>query len=105
MNGFLLIPRLLWVNPDKIGRMAAVNPNDPRPPYVQIADDLRRAITSGELKPRDRLESGRDLAKRYGVAPMTVNSAISALRDEGLLTSWQGRGVFVADPLPATPRR
>ena len=82
--------------------MATVNPNDPRPPYVQIADDLRSAITGGTLKPGDRIGSGRELAKRYGVAPMTVTNAISALRDEGLLTSWQGRGVFVADPLPAT---
>ncbi len=80
--------------------MATVNPNDPRPPYVQIADDLRSAITGGTLKPGDRIGSGRELAKRYGVAPMTVTNAISALRDEGLLTSWQGRGVFVATRYP-----
>jgi DNA-binding GntR family transcriptional regulator len=82
--------------------MALVRENDPRPPYTQIADALRQQIDAGELKPGDRLRSGRDLAREYGVAPMTVQSAVSVLRDEGRLVSWQGRGVFVADPQPAT---
>jgi len=80
--------------------MAPTNPNDPRPPYVQIADELRRAILAGELKPGERVESGRELAKQYDVAQMTVHSALNALKTEGLLVSWQGRGVFVANPLP-----
>ncbi|MEW2386324.1 GntR family transcriptional regulator [Micromonospora sp. NPDC047707] len=80
--------------------MARVDPNDRRPPYVQIADDLRQAIRSGELKPGDRLSSGRVLAERYGVALMTVKNALGVLRDERLVVSSQGRGVFVVDPLP-----
>jgi DNA-binding GntR family transcriptional regulator len=79
---------------------ATVSANDPRPPYVQIADDLRRAIRSGELPAGARIDSGRDLAKRYGVALMTVHNALNALKDDGLVVSWQGRGVFVADALP-----
>jgi DNA-binding GntR family transcriptional regulator len=81
--------------------MPPVTENDPRPPYVQIADELRTAILAGKLKPGERLDSGRTLAKRYGVAPMTVHNALSVLREEGLLASWQGLGVFVADPLPS----
>jgi DNA-binding GntR family transcriptional regulator len=80
--------------------MFTVNANDPRPPYVQIADELRRAIRAGETKPGERVQSGRELAKRFGVAAMTVHNALNLLKDEGLLVSWQGRGVFVADPLP-----
>jgi|SRR5215211_1616961 len=80
--------------------MAAVSSNDPRPPYMQIADELRRAISAGELKPGERLESGRNMARRFGVAQMTLHNAITALKDAGYLVSWQGRGVFVADPLP-----
>ncbi|WP_207921564.1 GntR family transcriptional regulator [Micromonospora sp. KC721] len=75
--------------------MGEVNPNDPRPPYVQIADDLRRAVQNGEYEPGAKLPSGRELAKQYGVALMTVTGAIGLLRDEGLVESWQGRGVFV----------
>ncbi|MFI7431881.1 GntR family transcriptional regulator [Micromonospora sp. NPDC049836] len=81
--------------------MGKVDPNDRRPPYTQIADELRRAIRSGELRPGDRLSSGRVLAQEYGVAQMTVKSALGVLRDEGLIVSSQGRGVFVADPLPS----
>jgi GntR family transcriptional regulator len=75
--------------------VAKIDPNDPRPPYQQIADDLRRAIGEGELRPGERMPSSREFATSYGVAPMTVHQAIRVLRDEGLVNSWQGRGVFV----------
>jgi DNA-binding GntR family transcriptional regulator len=72
-----------------------VNPNDPKAPYLQIADELRQAIVSGKLQPGDRLDSGRRLAQQHGVSPMTVQQAIRELRNEGLIVTWQGRGVFV----------
>jgi DNA-binding GntR family transcriptional regulator len=71
--------------------------NDPRPPYLQVADDLRREIAAGEFTPGQKLPSGRELARQYGVAPMTINHAMAVLRDEGIVISYQGRGVFVAD--------
>src|SRR4051812_39022928 len=73
-----------------------VDTNDPRPPYVQVADGLRAAIRTGELAPGVRLASGRELASQWGVALMTLQKAIDLLRDEGLVYSQQGRGVFVA---------
>jgi GntR family transcriptional regulator len=71
--------------------------NDPRPAYLQVADELRDSIDSGGVKPGERLPSGRDLARRYGVAPMTVSHALDVLRGEGLVEAYQGRGVFVTD--------
>jgi len=71
--------------------------NDPRPAYLQVADDLRAGITSRTFKPGERLPSGRDLARRYGVAPMTISHALDVLRGEGLVEAYQGRGVFVTD--------
>ena len=71
--------------------------NDPRPAYLQVADDLRASISGGTFKPGERLPSGRDLARRYGVAPMTVSHALDVLRGEGLVEAYQGRGVFVTD--------
>ena len=71
--------------------------NDPRPAYLQVADDLRASIANRTFKPGERLPSGRDLARRYGVAPMTVSHAIDVLRGEGLVEAYQGRGVFVTD--------
>lgn len=79
--------------------------NDPRPAYVQVADDLRAAITGQAYKPGERLPSGRDLARRYGVAAMTISHALGILRDERLVEAHPGRGVFVTDPLAPAPGR
>ena len=73
------------------------------PLYEQVADALREDIRSGRLKPGDRLPSERELRERFGVAGNTARAALVALRSEGLITSQQGRGVFVAEPGP--PRR
>jgi DNA-binding transcriptional regulator YhcF (GntR family) len=73
----------------------SLDPDDPRPPYLQVAGALREAILSKTLGPGDQLPSGTELAKRYGVARMTVQQAIRTLRDEGLVVSRQGSGVFV----------
>ena len=75
--------------------------DDPRPPFQQLADELRTAIATGELAEGQRLPSNRDLAEQYGIAPMTVQSAIRVLRDEGLVASLQGRGTFVQDDAKA----
>lgn len=72
--------------------------NDPRPPYVQVAEDLRIAIESGQFQPGARLPSGRDMAKQYGVALMTLQRALNTLIAEGLIVSYQGRGVWVRSP-------
>lgn len=73
-----------------------VETNDPRRPYAQVADGLRLAIQSGELAAGAKLPSGRELASEWGVALMTVQKALDQLRDEGLVFTQRGRGVFVA---------
>lgn len=71
--------------------------DDPRPPYLQLAAELRRAIVDGEYVPGDRLPSRRRLAHDYGIAETTVVHAIEQLEEEGLVVAQQGRGVFVQD--------
>jgi GntR family transcriptional regulator len=68
---------------------------DPRPPYVQIADDLRRQIKAGRYKPGDRLPSNKAMAEEYRSAPETIRRALGALRDEGLTATHSTRGTFV----------
>jgi len=75
----------------------SLDPNDPRPPYLQIANALRAAILTRAFAPGEQLPSGNELAKRYGVARMTVQQALRLLRDEGLVVSRQGSGVFVRE--------
>ncbi len=76
----------------------SLNFDDPRAPYLQVADDLRKAITHGSLNPGDKLPAARELASRYGVANMTIQSALRVLRTEGLIYSIPGRGSFVRQP-------
>lgn len=83
----------------------SVSDNDPRPPYTQVADDLRSLIERGDLTTGQRIPSGRDLAKKYGVALLTVQRAVDLLKGEGLLVSHAPRGIFVADPAAASVER
>lgn len=78
-----------------------LSPDDSRPPYLQIADDLRSAIRRGELPPGSQLPSVRELAEQYHVARNTVSSAVRLLRDEGLVVSRQGSGAFVRSEVPS----
>lgn len=75
----------------------SLDPDDPRPPYQQVANALRAAILTRKFQPGDKLPSGPQLATSYGVARMTVQQAIRILRDEGLIVSRQGSGVFVRE--------
>lgn len=75
--------------------MGRLDPEDSRPPYRQIAEALRRRIRSGDLAPGARLPAVHELAEEYGVAPGTANSAIAALREEGLVFTQHGKGSFV----------
>jgi GntR family transcriptional regulator len=81
----------------------AVSADDPRPPYLQVAEDLRAQIASGALRPGTRLPSGRELAEQYDVALMTVQKALAMLRDEHVLLTSQGRGTFVTGEANQAP--
>jgi GntR family transcriptional regulator len=67
------------------------------PVYLQLAAILRGQIESGELAPRRPVPSERTLTQRYGVAGGTVKKALQVLRDEGLVRTVIGRGVYVVE--------
>jgi DNA-binding GntR family transcriptional regulator len=64
-----------------------------------IADKLRRAIGSGELKPGAQL-SEADLARKFGVSRGPLREGMQRLTQEGLLVSIRHRGLFVIDMTP-----
>jgi GntR family transcriptional regulator len=78
------------------GEAVSIDPDAAEWPYQQVAALLREEIASGLLGPR--LPSHMDLAERLGVAPRTVQRALSVLREEGLIYSVAGRGTFVREP-------
>lgn len=71
----------------------------PRARYQQVADDLREAITRGDLSPGDMLPSQPELARRYGLNQTSINRAIAVLRGEGYVRVEHGRGAFVQEVL------
>ncbi|HYZ16740.1 MAG TPA: PLP-dependent aminotransferase family protein, partial [Candidatus Acidoferrum sp.] len=79
----------------------ALDPRDPRPLYVQIADALATAIERGELEPDEKLPPIRTLAGELDVALVTVSQAYETLAARGRVVSRVGRGTFVAPPRTA----
>jgi DNA-binding transcriptional regulator YhcF (GntR family) len=75
----------------------ALDPDDPRPPYQQVAQALRAAILTRKFQPGEKLPSLNELSDHYGVARMTIQTAMRLLREEGLIVSRQWSGVFVRE--------
>ena len=66
-----------------------------QPLYLQVAEQLRNQIETGELMPHTRLPASRVLAKKLGVNRVTIVNAYAELEAEGLVTSRVGSGTFV----------
>ncbi|WP_163548075.1 GntR family transcriptional regulator [Candidatus Frankia nodulisporulans] len=79
-------------------RPTKVNPSDPTPAYLQIANDLRSAIEANELPHGALLPSLRTMERDYGAAGGTVRRALDQLVAEGLIYARQGQGIFVRRP-------
>ncbi len=75
-----------------------LEPGDPRPLYVQLADGLVEAIENDRLRPGDRLPAMRELAKRLDCALVTVSQAYELLAARGRASARPGKGTFVATP-------
>jgi GntR family transcriptional regulator len=63
--------------------------------YQQIADDLRRQIESGTLKPGQQLPTEIHLRDQYNASRNTVRDAIKRLLGLGLVETRPGAGTFV----------
>ncbi|MER7702808.1 HAD-IA family hydrolase [Kitasatospora sp. NPDC097605] len=76
-----------------------MDPDDSRPPYQQVGSSLRASILTKKrgFETGDKLPSGPELAKHFGVARGTVDKALDLLRTEGLIVTRQGSGSFVRE--------
>ena len=79
----------------------SLDPNDGRPLYLQIMDEVRRAIVVGTLHAEDPLPSVRELSADLVVNPRTVSQAYQELEREGVIYVRRGQGTFVS---PAVKR-
>ncbi|HEY8531811.1 MAG TPA: GntR family transcriptional regulator [Limnochorda sp.] len=67
-----------------------------RPIYLQIVDEVKRAIARGELRPGDRIPSQRELAVQAKVNPNTVQRAYREMELLKMTETVRGEGTFVA---------
>ncbi len=65
------------------------------PEYTQIVQQITWAVASGQLKPGDRLEPVRALARRLRVNPSTVARAYRLLEVQGVIETHQRRGSLI----------
>ncbi len=71
--------------------------DDKVPIYYQIELYIRRQIIAGELIPGDKLPPVRQLAVDLTVNVNTIQRALGALIQAGILVSKRGLGNFVTD--------
>ncbi|ATW49635.1 GntR family transcriptional regulator [Streptomyces peucetius] len=69
-----------------------------QPPYLRIADVLRRRIAEHEWTPGDRLPSRAQIAQDCGVGENVVRRAQELLISQGVLEGRAGSGTYVAEP-------
>jgi GntR family transcriptional regulator len=67
------------------------------PIYVQIVDQVRALLLSGELKPGDQLPTVRQLASELRVNFNTIARAYRLLDEARLISTQRGRGTYLLD--------
>ncbi len=82
-----------YINNTPDSAMQAWNAHSPI--YLQLADRLTAELLDGALAEGQPVPSVRALAGRYLLNPLTVNRALQALGDDGLLETRRGLGFFV----------
>ncbi len=85
-----------WINlMGGFGMMVTINRESDTHVYIQIFEQIRRQILSGELLPGFHLPAERRLAQSIGVNRTTVLNAYRELKAEGLVASIVGNGTIV----------
>src|ERR1700694_3432130 len=72
-----------------------LQPESHIPLYIQLRDQLRSMVHTGDLRPGDRIPASRELAQVLGVHRTTVANAYAELESEGLIQGHVGRGTFI----------
>lgn len=75
------------------------------PIYIQIAEQIKRSVALGRLKPEEGLPSVRQLALELTINPNTVARAYLELEHQGVIYKRQGQGTFVSTQAVEASRR
>ena len=74
-----------------------ISQTDARPMYLQIVEQIRQRVATGDWAPGLELPSIRALAADLRVSVITVKRAYLDLESEGVIVTRHGKGSFVAD--------
>jgi len=80
-----------------------IDPASGVPFYRQIIDQIKYAISRGDLKPGDQLPTVRQLAVDLAINPNTVSKAYSQLEVLGVLETQQGSGTYISSQKVEVP--
>jgi len=78
-----------------------IDPAIGMPVYLQIVDQVRRAVGVGVLKPGEQLPTVKQLSRDLVVNPATVSRALRELEHLEIVRSRAGHGWFVRDDAAA----
>jgi len=67
------------------------------PIYEQIVLEIERYVVLGIYKPKQQIESIRELATTLGINPNTVKKAYDELERRGTITTISTKGTFISD--------
>lgn len=68
------------------------------PIYIQIMNQIKHKIVTGDLTPGDQLPTVRQLAADLRVNFNTIARAYRMLDDAGIISTQHGRGTFILSP-------
>ncbi|WP_416308164.1 FadR/GntR family transcriptional regulator [Neptunicella sp. SCSIO 80796] len=65
--------------------------------YMKVAEQLRKLVDRGVIKPGERFPSERELAEQLGVSRPTIREAMIALELSGVIEIRTGSGIYVSN--------
>ena len=73
-----------------------ISGNSDLPIYLQIVNQIKEQILSGQIEENEKLPSMRALAKELGISFITTKRSYEELEKQGLINTVPGKGCFVS---------
>ncbi len=72
------------------------------PFFIQIAETMKRRITSGQYNPGNQLFTGEELEREFQTSNITIRKAMEKLKNDGFVERRRGLGTTVSEiePVP-----
>jgi GntR family transcriptional regulator len=83
------------VSASSLPAIFTVDPRSGLPIYIQLSDQVKRAIALGALSPGEQLPTVKALALELTINPNTVARVYRELERDGVIETSPGRGSFV----------